>query len=41
MPQLRHEGAPLPILCLLFTIVPHQGQEEDARGQFPGSVVAI
>ena len=38
---LRHGGAPLPILCLLFTTVPHQGQNKDSRGQFPGSVVAI
>ena len=36
-----HGGAPLPILCLLFTTVPHQGQNTDWRGQFPGSVVAI
>ena len=26
---------------LLFTTVPHQGQNKDSRGQFPGFVVAI
>ena len=26
---------------VLFTTVPHQGQNKDSRGQFPGFVVAI
>ena len=43
---MRHEGAPLPILCLLFTSVPREcalsgAIKKESQEQFPGSVVAL
>ena len=42
MPHVRHEGAPLPTLYLLFTTVPHSGQNIKIRGDnISGSLLAI
>ena len=38
---LRHEGAPLPTLCLLFTTVPHRGQKKRFMGAISRFRVAI